>query len=138
MAREDHQSTPEERAQQEAYAGARGRRDEIGPLPETARRPYRRMKHRRAASGAGKPERPVSEAERPAEIILAAPSRPEPEAAAEPTRETTDARQAESSTAENVEITDAKAAEKARWARHGEAVEQAIESARDRGYEHSR
>ena len=52
-------------------------------------------------------------------------------------RETTDARAVESSTAENVEITDAKAAAKARWAQHGAQVEQAIEN-RDRGYEHSR
>ena len=70
----------------------------------------------------GQPERPASEAGRPAEVIYLGPSVPERETeptSAQSTRETTDARQVESGTAENTEITDAKAASKARWARHG-------------------
>ena len=107
--------------------------------PETARGAVQAHEAAARASAPGQPERPISEAERPAEVLFSSPTRPlEQEAAAEMTaRETTDARAVESSTAENVEITDAKAAAKARWAQHGAQVEQAIEN-RDRGYEHSR
>jgi MobA/MobL family len=133
---QDHEPTPEERARQEAYAGARGRRDDIGPLPETAREAAEAHEAAAQPSAPGQPERPIGEPERPAEVAYSTPARPlEQEAAAEtPAREATDARQVEQQNAEHEEITDPKAAAKARWARHGAQVEQAIEGARDRGY----
>ena len=114
--------------------------------PETAAEAAQTHQAARAASAPGQPERPVSEAERPAEIIHSEPSVPvgdiiRQQHAARENRDNTDrentyARQ--SSTAENVEMTDAKAARKAAWAAQHTQTEQAIESGRDRGYEHSR
>jgi hypothetical protein len=83
-----------------------------------------------AASGAGQPERPISEAGRPAEAGY--------ERAAEPERENTDARQLESNIAANLEVTDAKAAKKAAITQARGEIEASIEQGQDRGYGHSR
>ena len=72
----------------------------------------------------------ASEPQRAAEVIYGSgPMAPQQEAVAS---EIT-GQAVESASAENTEITDAKAAKAAAWARHGAEVEQSIASARDRG-----
>ena len=107
------------------------------PAPETPHEAAQAHEAERAASAPGQPDRPAGEAERPAEVIYPGPSRPEPEAQPS-TRETTDARQAESSTAENVEISDSKAAKKAALAQLRGETEESIQHGQERGYGHSR
>ena len=87
---------------------------------------------RGAASGAGQAERPVSEAERPAEMIQLEPTRPERET--EAARENTDAHQPESNIAANLDVTDAKAAKKAAIMQARGEIEASIGQGQDRGY----
>jgi hypothetical protein len=120
------------------------------PTPET---PREAVETQYAAAGASAPAEAntrTSEAERPAEVIYFGPTRPEPEAqpsstslrevlaAANSARENTDARQVESTTAENVEITDVKAAKKAALAQAHAETEQSIAHGIDRGSGYSR
>ena len=97
---------------------------------ETPREAVQTHEARGGASGAGQPERPIGEAERPAEAGY--------ERAAELTRENTDARQLESNIAANLEVTDAKAAKKAAITQARGEIEASIEQGQDRGYGHSR
>jgi hypothetical protein len=88
-----------------------------------------------AASGSPAPR--AGEPERPAEVIHLGPSAPEREQSSA-TRENTDARQVESTTAEHVEMTDSKAAKKAALAQMRAETEQSIAQGQERGYGHSR
>jgi hypothetical protein len=84
---------------------------------------------------------PATEPQRPAEVIHAEPTPPtvaERIAEVKGARENTDARQRESTSAENVEISDAKAAKLAALAHNHGATEQSVTAARERGSEDSR
>ncbi len=115
--------------------GAAAEQDNKQPAPEAAQEAAQAHEAARADQAPGQPERPLSEAERPAEIIYASPARSEPatQAAA---REITDARQAESASAETVEITDSKAAKKAALAQMRAETEESIEQGQERGHGH--
>jgi MobA/MobL family len=109
------------------------------PAPETPRTAAQAHEAAPASSPPGSSATRATEPERPAEVIYLEPTPPtvgERIAEVKAARENTDARQ--STTAENVEITDSKAAKKAALAQMRTETEQSIAHGHGRGHGHSR
>jgi hypothetical protein len=124
---------------QQKQGGGKAASEQDNSASETPREAVQAHQATAAVSQAGQPATRASEAERPSEVIHFGPSVPARET--QPTtaaRETTDARQVESATAENVEITDVKAAKKAALAQNRAETEQSIAQGQERGSGHSR